>query len=177
MDAKKYIKQYVNPSWILPIVLIIIFPLAIFGVIILLFSTLPATLRANKSIKKLESAGTLDQAAAEMAAPSAKRYMDGKLILTDHFVFCKRTGYIFTYDELLWVYKHRFTQRFLFIPIRVTDSVYAATATMKPTQVVFMGKDKMDQIKNAIVEIYNHNNRCMIGYTDQNVAAYKQLRK
>lgn len=148
-----------------------------FGIVILLCVTLPAMNRAKKSVANLEASGKLDQAAAELTSPSAKRYMDGKLILTDHFVFCKNTGYVFTYDEIAWVYKHRFTQRVLLIPIKVTDSIYLATKTMKPKQIVAMGKDKMDQIKNAIVEIYNHNNKCLIGYTDDNIAAYKQLSK
>lgn len=48
---------------------------------------------------------------------------------------------------------------------------------MKPREVATMGKDKMDEIKNAIVEIYRHNNSCLIGYTNENVAKYKALKK
>ena len=183
MDAKKKIMQFIGPNWIPGIVMIILFPLAFFGLIHLLFIALPANGAARRSLKKLEENGQLEQAAAELTSHSAKQYMDGKLILTDHFVFCKKSGQIYTYDEFVWLYRHTFTQRLLLIPIRVTESLYASTTianTGKPSKafpIASMGKDKMDQIKNAIVEIYNHNRNCMIGYSDQNIAAHKQMLK
>ena len=183
MDAKKKIMQFIGPNWIPGIVMIIIFPLAFFGLIHLLFIALPANNTAKRCLKKLEENGQLEQAAAELTSHNAKQYMDGKLILTDHFVFCKKSGQIFTYDEFVWIYRHTFTQRVLLIPIRVTESLYASTMiakTGKPSQaypIASMGKDKMDQIKNAMVEIYNHNRNCMIGYSDQNIAVHKQMLK
>ena len=48
---------------------------------------------------------------------------------------------------------------------------------MKPKQVAIMGKDKLDEIKTAIIEIYNHNRSCLVGYTKENQVAYKQLTK
>lgn len=174
MDSKKKIMSFIRPNLVLPIILLIP-PLTVFGLIILLFSTIPTYVRASKHISKLESSGELDQAAEELTSANAKRYMNGKVVLTDNYVFCKRNGFVFTYDEILWVYKHRYTKRFLFIPISVTDSLYLASKDMKPHQVAAMGKDKMDDIKNAIVEIYRHNNKCLIGYTNENAAKYKQL--
>jgi len=106
-----------------------------------------------------------------------KKCMKGKLILTENFVFCKATGYIFTYDEIIWAYKHRQTNTVFFIPIIVIDSLYLATKGMKPKLVVSMGKDKSDDIKNAILEIYAHNGNCLIGYTNENVEKYKALRR
>ena len=175
MDAKKQIQQFINPNWIPAVILIVVFPLAFFGLILLLCVVLPGLNRSKKSIQKLEALGKLNQAAMELHSPTAKRYMDGKLILTDNFVFCKRTGYIFTYDELVWAYRHRFTQRLLLIPIKVTDSLCLATRAMKAKQVVSMGKDKHDQIKFALLEIHNHNTGCLLGYSDENVAAYKRM--
>ena len=175
MDATKKIRQFINPNWVPTLVLIILFPLTIIGLLMLLFFVLPTMSTAKKTVKKLEAAGKLNQAAAELTSPSAKHYMNGKLILTDNFIFCKGTGCIYTYDELRWVYRHKFTQRFFLIPIKVTESLYAATKTDKRAlPIVSMGKDKMDTITNAIVEIYKHNPNCLIGYTDQNVAAFKQ---
>jgi len=177
MNPKKTIKQFIGPSFIPVIVLLIIpffFPIAI---LVFLCATLPVMLRANKAVSKLEEAGLLEQAAAELTSPSAKHFMDGKAICTDHYLFCKRFGYIFTYEEIAWVYKHRFTQRMLFIPISVTDSLYLATKDTKAKQVVAMRKDKMDQIKNLILEIYSRNRSCLIGYSDENIAAYKAMHK
>ena len=176
MDAKKQIKQFINPNWIPAVVMIVFFPLAIFGLIILLCTVLPGLNRSKKSIQKLEALGKLNQAALELKSPAAKQYMNGKLILTDNFVFCKNTGYVFTYEEFLWVYRHRFTQRVFLIPIKVTESLCAGTRISKPVPIASMGKDKMDQITNAILEIYKHNPRCLVGYSDQNADAFKQMR-
>ncbi len=123
----------------------------------------------------METEGKLAQAAAELTAPASKHYMNGKIVLTANFVFCKGTGFVFSYDEIVWAYKHRQTTSFLLIPIKVTESLYLATRTMKPRLVVAMGKDKNDEIKNSIIEIYNHNNQCLIGYTQEVCARYKQL--
>ena len=183
MDAKKKINQFIGPNWIPGIIMIILFPLAIFGLFYLLFIALPRSNTAKRNLEKLEENGQLEQAAAELTSQNAKQYMDGKLVLTDHFVFCKKTGQIYTYDEFVWIYRHTFTQRFFLIPVKVTESLYASTTiakTGKPSQalpIASMGKDTMDQIKNAIIEIYNHNKNCMIGYSDQNVAAHKQMLK
>lgn len=173
MESKKKIMHYIQPNLVLPIILLIP-PLTLFGLILLL-CTIPPYIRAKKNVSKLEESGELDQAAAELMSPNAKRWVNGNVILTENYAFCKHTGLVFTYDEILWAYKHRFTRRFLFIPISVTDSLYLATKGMKPGAVASMGKDKMDEIKNAIVEIYNHNRNCLIGYTKENVAGYKQL--
>ncbi len=176
MDAKKTIKNFISPNIIVPIILLIP-PFTIFGIIILLCGTLPTLLKVKKSIDKLESNGLLESAAAEIMSADAKHLMKGKVILTEHYMFCKRTGYVFTYDEITWVYKHRLTRRFLLIPIQVTDSLYLATKTSKPIAVATMGKDKLDEIKNTIIEIYKHNNSCLVGYSKETIAKYNALSK
>lgn len=173
MDAKKQIMQFIKPNIIPAIVLIVIFPLALLGLLILLCAALPTYNRAKKSIARLEANGWLEKAAEQMLSSNAKHLVKGKVILTEDFVFCKNTGRIFTYDEILWAYRHRYTQTLLFIPIKVTDSLYLGTKTMKPQGVASMGKDKKEEIKAAIVEIYTHNPSCLIGYTKETVAGYK----
>ena len=177
MDSKKTIRQYIGPNWVVTIILCVIPFLMPVGLILLLCATIPTAVRAGKSIKKLEATGQLDKAAAQLTSPMSKRLMNGKLVLTDDFIIGKRTGYVFAYEEAAWVYKHRYTQRLFFIPISVTDSLYLATKSMKPKQVAIMGKDKLDEIKTAIIEIYNHNRSCLVGYTKESQVAYKQLTK
>ena len=178
MDSKKQIRKFINPSFVPVIILFLIIGFGtFFSLILLLTVTLPTMNRAKKSVEKLEAAGMLDKAAAELMGPSAKRYVKGNLILTENFVFCKRSGIVCTYDDVVWAYKQRFTKRFLFIPIKVTDSVYLATSAVKPRAVASMGKDKMDEIKKALIEIYSHNPKCLIGYSNENDAAYKQMCK
>ena len=177
MNAKKTVSSFISPNWIPVVVCLLIPGINFFALLIFLCGTLPTLLRANKTIKKLEANGQLENAAAEIFSADSKRLVKGKVILTNNFVFCKSTGYAFTYDEIAWAYKHRLTNTFLFIPIKVTDSLYIATKATNPRQVAAMGKDKTEEIKNAIVEIYNHNNNCLIGYTNETIAQYNNLKK
>lgn len=176
MNAKRAVRKFILPNIITPVILLIP-PFTIFGLIIFLCNTLPALIRVKKCVGKLEENGTLENAATEMMSSNAKHLIKGKVIFTEHYMFCKGTGLVFTYDEIMWVYKHRFTRRFLLIPIQVTDSLYLATAVSKPKAVASMGKDKKEEIKDAILEIYNHNSKCLIGYTNENSAKYKTLSK
>ena len=177
MDEKKIISKFINPKWIPVVILMIIPVINLFALIFFLTTTLPALLRGNKKIKELEAQGLLASVAAELAAPSAKKYIKKKIILTDNYVFCKGRGFVFSYDEILWAYKHRQTTSFLFIPISVTDSLYLATKKISPRQMAAKGKDKKEEIKNVILEIYNHNNNCLVGYTNETCAKYKELKK
>ncbi len=177
MDSKKIISGYIKPNLVLAIVLLLIPIVNFFGLIIFLCVTLPALLRANKSLKKLEADGKLEAAAAELTSPAGKKFMKGNILLTENYVFCKKTGFVFTYDEMLWTYKFRQTTTCFFIPVKVTDSLYIATKDMKPRQVVAMGKDKHDEIKNTILEIYQHNNNCLVGYTNEAKEKYKEITK
>lgn len=175
MDSKKTILQYIKPN-ILPSLLWLIVPPI--GIIMLLCVYLPNLSRANKYVKKLEKEGNLEKAAIELISPDTKRLMKGRVALSQNYLFCKGTGYLFSYDEIQWAYKHRFTQSFLLIPIKVTDSLHiGAKALRKPNQVAAMGKDKKDEIKDTLVEIARHNNQCLIGYTPENEAKFKALKK
>lgn len=175
MESKKVIKSFINPN-IIPVIIFTLIPFTfIFGLIVLLMASIPALLRAGKTIAKLERNGELDKAAAELISPNSKKFVNRKLVLTDHYIFCKKTGYVFSYDEVLWAYKHRHTTTLLFIPIKVNDSLYLATNSFKPRSIASMGKDKAEEIKNAIIEIYTHNNNCIIGYTNENRQKYKAL--
>ena len=163
-DSKKKIMGFIKPNSTLAIVMMIP-PLTLFGIIILLATTLPAKMRAKKSIKKLENSGKLDMAAAELYSPNAKRFVNGRMILTDNFVFCKFIGCVFEYSEILWAYK---SSR------KGSDMLFIATKDIEPLQVASINFDRMNEIKNALIEIYKHNNRCMIGYTNENAAKYRR---
>lgn len=177
MDAKKTIMQFIKPR-VFPVIVLLVFPpLTFVGLIILLCITIPGFSRAKKNIHKLEMEGNLDKAAEEIMSINAKRLVNGKVILTDNYIFGKRNGNVIAYDEVMWVYKHRYTKRVLFIPVRTIDSLYLATKTKGPKAIASMGKDKMDEIQNAIWEIKNHNNNCLIGYSNELATQYREMLK
>lgn len=167
MDSKKKIMSFIKPNATLAIVLMIP-PLTLFGIIILLTTTIPANIQAKKSLEKLENSGKLDMAAAELSSPNAKRFFKGRIVLTDNFVFCKFIGHIFEYNEILWAYQGR---------KRGSDMLFIATKDIAPVQVASVDFDRTNEVKNTLIEIYNHNKSCMIGYTDENAVKYKTLSK
>lgn len=176
-DAAEQIKKFIKPNLIPLIIQLIIPVINVFALIVLLTKKLPILSRAKRSLYQLEVCGTLDKAAGEMTSLNAKHLIKGNAIFTENYLFFKGTGLVLTYDEVVWAYRHRFTKTVLFIPIRITDSLYLATKGMKPCAVASMGKDELDEITKAIVEIYNHNNNCLIGYTDKTAADYKVMTK
>ena len=174
MDAKTTVKKFIAPNY-LPIIIITVIPITTIIGLIVLLCLIPINKRAKNTIAALEASGRLERAAAELNSATAKSYIKGNLVLTDNFIFCKHNGYIFTYGEVVWAYKHHFTQRVMLIPVSVTDSLYLATTGIKPVCVAQMGKDKNDEIIEAMREIYRHNPRCRLGYNAENQAAYKAL--
>lgn len=177
MNSKKVISKFIKPN-LIPIIIFLVIPLTtIFALIVFLAVTLPSINRAKKCIKALENKGELDKAAAELLSQNNKKFIKEKAVFTENYMFCKGTGLVLTYSDVVWAYKHRQTTSFLLIPIKVTDSLYIAAEGIKPMVAASMGKDKKEQIRDAIVEIYNHNNACLIGYTNETVAQYKQIRK
>ena len=175
MSSKKAILQYIGPNLLTHLLWLILPPI---GIILLLFAYLPKLSRANKSVKKLEQEGNLEKAAAELISADTKYRMKGRVALTQSYIFCKGNGYLFAYDELQWAYKHRYTQTFLLIPIFVQESLCVGAKSMRNAdQVAVMGKDKKDEIREVLVEIAGHNNQCLIGYTNENVARFKAMKK
>lgn len=178
MESKKTLLKFIRPNLIPSIIALVIFPIGtLIGLLYLLCNCLPAWLSANKSIAALESKGELDKAAAELASPNAKKLVKEKVILTDNYVFCKGTGAILTYDQIQWAYMHRQRTTFLFIPIKVTDSLYLGVNGKKVGCYASMGKDKNEEIKDTIVTIYSHNPNCLVGFTKENQAKFKALSK
>ena len=57
-------------------------------------------------------------------------------------------------------------------------SLVVNTRRKKNQSIVTMGrKDKDNQIAQALLMIYQHNPRALVGYTPENASAYKQLLK
>ena len=126
---------------------------------------------------KLEDSGTLEKAAAEMMSANARYLIKGKVIFTENYIFCKCTGWVLRYDEILWAYKYKLTD-YTIVASRVSDSLELAIEGIKePIDVVTIGKDKDHEIEIAILEIYRHNKHCLIGYTDENIRKYKEMIK
>lgn len=194
MDAKKRIqKQVCNAMWLLPVggaLFVLGIPLVTVGIgalmlavgffmlIIGLLGPLPALIRMNANLKRLEELGLLEKAAEELDSPSATVVGKGKGVLTENFLFGKNTGLVLPYTDILWTYKHKQTTTVLFIPVQTVESLMICTAKKQAIQAINLGgKDKKEELKNAILTIYQKNPNVLVGYSQENQKAYKALRK
>ena len=162
---KKKIMDFIKPSSALAVVMMIP-PLTPFGLIILLTTTLSAKMRGKKSVEKLANSGDLAKASVEISAPDAKRLINGRILCTDNFIFCKFVGCAVKYQDILWAYKKR---------RKGSDMLYIATKDFGPLQVASIDFDGKDEVKKTLIEIYNHNKACIIGDTEENAAKYNQM--
>lgn len=194
MDAKKRIqKQVGGPLWLLPVggVLFVLgIPLITVGIgalmlavgffmlLIGLCGPLPALIRMNANLKRLEELGLLEKAAEELDSASAVVVGKNKGVLTENFLFGTNNGVVLAYTDIVWTYKHKQTSTVLFIPIHTDESLMICTAKKQAIQVINLGgKDKKEELKNAILTIYQKNPKVLVGYSQENQKAYKAIRQ
>lgn len=193
MNTKGAVKKYIIPNYwvlivglvgfILGIILVsnslydIGYPLVTFiPCFVGLLWTLPRLLFTFGTIKRLKKAGQLETAEAELSSGNVTEMCKRKAACTEHFLFARRGADAFAYTDILWVYKYKFTQRLLFIPIYTTESVIVETKNRK-SSISLGGKDKNNELVELIKTIYQHNPNVLVGYTEENKKAYKALRK
>ena len=194
MDAKTAIQNYIGgKAWVpiaggvmfvvgIPTIMIgiggILMVVGFFMLLIGLMGDLPAIVRSKKTLENLEAKGLLDKVAAEMNAPNKRVIGKDRAILTDNYLIIKRTGRVLLLNEVAWAYKHRLTRSVFFIPVQVLDSLWIGDGVKAPCEMLSMGgKDKNDELKAVILAMYNRNPRMLVGFTSENQAAYKAMRK
>lgn len=195
MNKQDAVKKYIIPNYwililglggfILGIILIsnsmydIGFPtwvLSYIPCLVGLFRTLPGLIRTFGTINRLKKAGQFDTAEAELSGGNVTEMCKRKAACTEHFLFARRGANAFAYTDILWVYKYKFTQRLLFIPIYTSESVIVETKNTK-FSINLGGKDKNNELVELIKTIYQHNPNVLVGYTEENKKACKALRK
>lgn len=147
-----------------------------FPLIAALFRTIPGLMRASGTVKRLKKEGLLDMAEAELASGRVTELCKGKAACTEHFLFARKGAFALDYTDILWTYKHKFTQTLLFIPIHTTESVILCTKK-KNYSIKLGGKDKNNELVELIKTIYQHNPKVLVGFTQENKQTYKQLCK
>lgn len=139
---------------------------------------LPAIRRGKKCLNQLKEKGLLDQAAAELSAFNGTPMGRDKTIFTEHFIFGYRNGVALSYQDILWVYKRRFTQRVMGLPVKTVDSLSVSAAGRGEMCAVNMGRrDKHNELDSALSRICEHNPKALVGYTPENKKRCKELLK
>ena len=140
-----------------------------------LFAFVPR-MAAKRSIGRLRKLGLLDKAAMELENEQPRMLCKNRVALTSNFLFGKHMGAACAYQDILWVYKHRYVSRFLFIPILVQDSLVIETGN-RSININLGRKDKNNELLQIIQVIREKNPHVLAGHTEENKKAYKQLRK
>lgn len=195
MNAKKTIKKFIGKSLLIPLlglamfvssIIMIEYGDAMWGELLVILGgmmlfvggaiVLGSRTAANRSIKRLRKLGLLEKAAMELENEQPRMLCKNKVALTSNFLFGKQMGAACAYNDMLWVYKHRYTSRFLFIPILVQDSLVIETGN-RSININLGRKDKNNELLQIIRVIREKNPYVLAGHTEENLKAYKQLRK
>lgn len=143
-----------------------------------LLKDIPAIARGKKCVERLKTSGKLEQAARELAEYAGTPMGRDKTAFTPNYLFGYRNGVAVGYEEIIWAYKHRFTQRVIGIPVKTVDSLVIYTAAQKNICAVNMGrKDKNNELDQAVMQIQSKNKSVLLGYSKENRQAYKNLVK
>lgn len=138
---------------------------------------IPAIFRGKKCLNQLQLSNNLENAAEELSAGGQIIGKD-QAILTDNFLFGHQNGTAVSYEDILWAYKRRFTQRILIIPVKTVDSLIISTASLREICAINLGRrDKKSELDTALCKILNRNPKVLVGYNPENKQAYKEMSK
>lgn len=127
---------------------------------------------AKKCLKRLEELGLLDRAAEEFASANHTVVGKDRARLSGRFIYSHGSGVVVAYEDILWCYK--MNQRRNFAVTNTYLTVY--TRTLKDLPAVNFGKnDRKGEIENALAIIAQRNPDTLIGYSQQNGNAYREM--
>ena len=107
---------------------------------------------------------------------NAKPVLNGKVRAGENYIFFKGSGIVLLYTEILWVY--RFTQRYLFIPIKSTAMIGDAKGKVKGLCSIKSGnKAGAEQIKELAAVVQAKNPNVILGYDADRQKRYRALVK
>lgn len=195
MNPQKVIKKYIGgTTWVLPATavwfvvtllvlsngneenaVILCAPIGL-SLFYCLFELLPVSIATNRTIKRLEQSGKLEQVAAELEDDYAQSICRNKVMFTPNYLLWKRKGDVCACEDILWAYTRRESTVYLFISMSVTDSLVIHTG--KQIYTINLGKkDKENELANVLQTLYSKNPNMLVGYTEENKAMVGQLRK
>lgn len=147
-----------------------------FGLVGLIFLlvVIPNSITAKKCLNRLEERGLLEWAAQQFNAPDNLVVGKDQARFSQQFLYTKSLGVVLAFDDILWCYQQN--HRSYFIP--VNSLLMVKTYSGKLYSAVNLGKvDRKDEIRNAIVWIAARNPRVLVGFTNENAAACRQMIK
>jgi len=186
MDARKRIMDYIDGKmWMvwagLGGLVLSIATIAIVVGVFLLFPSfyfllrgvcteLPRHANAKRCLDDLQARNLLVQAATELDNPQLVACKN-QASFTENFVFGR--GVAMTYADVKWTYKERRTYLFF---ITLAENMYVCN--IKGRRMVLInkgGKDKAEEIKAAMLKIYEKNPQVLLGFGADRQKAYNEM--
>jgi len=159
----------IDANWTGALFAIAIIPLGLW--IMSASSCSEANKRAKRCLKRLEELDLLESAAAELDAGDALVVGKDSSRLTEHFAFRKHSGVAVAFDDVRWVFIY--PGRDNHIPITTNTKTGASFAPVSlPNR-----KANVEQIQTAFAYLAQHCNNAMVGYNDENLAKYREIKK
>jgi len=148
--------------------------LALLGSVIMFAATGARNGSVRRSLKRLKQLGLTDRAADELASSVCDTFGDDAVRITGNFLFCRPSGTAVALDDILWVYGH--VQRYN--GVVTAQTVRAACRTLKEMTIAQAGKQlSAEALSDIITAVMQRRPDILVGYTPENQAAYRELRK
>lgn len=129
----------------------------------------------KKSLNQLEERNLLDKAAQQLEFTEGHTVIGkNRAILTQDFLFGRRTGVAVAYDDIHWAYQQDRRRGFF-----ITGACLIIGTVFMKLQVTIElnGADRNGYLGDALATIAQRNPRAMTGYTNTNRKAYKAILK
>ncbi len=153
----------------------------LFGLVFLLLAGRAGSL-ARRCLKRLDELGQVEAAGAELDAALANlspdtclSLLNGKLLMTEHFVFARRSGVAVPYTDIQWCFL-RVQQAYAFITNTILV-VYTHQIRNMPLLGAANKNADADAVEAAIARIREKNPETLFGFTVENRTEYKQRQR
>ena len=128
-------------------------------------------MRAN--LEALGGAYAVEQAAAELDAPTTEKIGRDRLRLGQSHMFGRKNGLVLSYEDAFWVYQQRVRTYFV-----VTGrNLMVADVRGKITPVYSTGRRGEEELISLAKRIAEHNPAVRLGFTNENRNAWQEMVK
>ena len=159
-----YLDQTYTPTY--PLTVILAFVSFISGITMIVF--LVIYIVSNKTLKGIN----VDEVEAELFGSDTLEYPKKKLFLTNNYIVSKSSGAlkVILYSDIVWMYVQK--RYYNGIPI----GAFLTVATKNKTHQITVAKNEQE-LSEIMEVIYKKNGNILLGYTKENIAAYKSKGK
>ena len=127
----------------------------------------------KKCVKRLQQLGLLEDAAMQLNDADIEILGSDYVRLSHNYLFCRRTGAVVAYSDIIWSYLHVTRRNF----VVTGQTLLGYTAVYKALPLCDAGSARKgggaDMLNRVMQVIYEKNPAVLLGYNGQNAQAYR----